>query len=114
MVDPQATASIQDRSRALARLPLFAALPANELEALAASLREIIFPAGAHLVHEGERGDQAYLILEGQLEVVKAVGTPDEREVGLRGPGEYIGEMSLFNPDGQRTASVRARQVTRV
>jgi len=32
----------------------------------------------------------------------------------LRGPGEYIGEMSLFNPDGQHTASVRARQATPV
>lgn len=104
----------QDPRQALAQVPLFTTLPPHELEALARRLRELVFQAGAQLVREGERGDQFYLILEGQLEVVKAVGTLDERLVGLRGPGEYIGEMSLFNPDGQRTASVRARRTTRV
>jgi sigma-B regulation protein RsbU (phosphoserine phosphatase) len=99
---------------ALAQVPLFAALPPHELEALATTLPTVTFPAGAHLAHEGERGDQFYLILDGQLEVMKAEGTSDERLVGLRGPSEYIGEMSLFNPDGERTASVRARLTTRV
>lgn len=98
----------------LARVPLFALLPAEELEALAARLRQVAFPTGAYLVHEGERGDQFYLILEGELEVRKAEGTPEARQVGLRGPGEYIGEMSLFNPDSARTASVRASAPTRV
>ncbi|MBL8056658.1 MAG: SpoIIE family protein phosphatase [Anaerolineales bacterium] len=98
----------------LAGVPLLATLPPSELEALAARLRELTFAPGTHLVREGERGDQFYLILEGQLEVVKAEGSPDERLVGVRGPGEYIGEMSLFNPDSERTASVRARQATRV
>lgn len=114
MVDHPSAVPPQNPSQALAQVPLFATLPTHELEALALRLRERVFQAGSDLVREGERGDQFYLILAGQLEVVKAVGTPDERLVGLRGPGEYIGEMSLFNPDGQRTASVRARQTTRV
>jgi sigma-B regulation protein RsbU (phosphoserine phosphatase) len=36
------------------------------------------------------------------------MGTADERLIGVRGAGEYIGEMSLLNPDGKRTASIRA------
>ncbi|MBP7692542.1 MAG: SpoIIE family protein phosphatase [Anaerolineales bacterium] len=101
-------------AQTLAQVPLFAALPASELEALAARLRPLTFPAGTRVVREGDHGDQFYLILAGQLEVVKAEDTPDERLVGVRGPGEYIGEMSLFNPDSARTASVRARQTTQV
>jgi phosphoserine phosphatase RsbU/P len=34
--------------------------------------------------------------------------TADERSLGRRGSGDFLGEMSLFNPDGLRTASVRA------
>lgn len=114
MVDHPIAVPPYNASQALAHVPLFATLPIHELETLAQRLRERVFQVGVAVAHEGERGDQFYLILEGQLEVVKAVGTPAERLVGLRGPGEYVGEMSLFNPDGQRTASVRARQETRV
>jgi sigma-B regulation protein RsbU (phosphoserine phosphatase) len=33
--------------------------------------------------------------------------TPEERLVAMRGAGQFIGEMSLLNPDGLRTASAR-------
>jgi sigma-B regulation protein RsbU (phosphoserine phosphatase) len=42
------------------------------------------------------------------LEVVLALGTPDERKLAVFGPGEFIGEMSLLIPGRARTASVRA------
>ena len=47
--------------------------------------------------------------MEGLIEIVKALGTSDERLLGVREPGTFIGEMSLFNPEHRRTASVRAR-----
>ncbi len=65
-------------------------------------------PSGAVLLHEGEPGSCFYFILEGQLNIVKAMGTAEERLLGVRGPGEFIGEMSLFNPAGLRTASIFA------
>jgi sigma-B regulation protein RsbU (phosphoserine phosphatase) len=36
--------------------------------------------------------------------------TPNERLVAVRGVGQFIGEMSLLNPDGLRTASARVRR----
>jgi sigma-B regulation protein RsbU (phosphoserine phosphatase) len=47
--------------------------------------------------------------MEGQIEVVKALGTPDERVIAARGAGDYVGEMSLIQLDGRRSASVRAK-----
>ena len=93
----------------LEQIPLFASLSQDEIQELAASLQQIEIPAGTVLFYEGETGDCFYTILDGQVEIVKALGTPDERLLNLRGPGEFLGEMSMFDRDGLRTASVRAR-----
>ncbi|MBI4769928.1 MAG: SpoIIE family protein phosphatase [Chloroflexi bacterium] len=96
------------REQLLGRIPLLAALPDSEIQNLAASLRPCAFPAGALLFHEGKAEDHFYILLEGRVEILKALDTPDERLLGVRDPVEFIGEMSLFNRDGRHTASVRA------
>ena len=60
------------------------------------------------LFQEGRSDDKFYILLEGQVEVVKALGSPEERRLGLRGSGNLLGEMSLFSREGCHTASVRA------
>jgi len=94
----------------IAQVPLFAQLPADELEHLVKTLDTCQYRAGEVLFSEGERGDRFYVIQNGQVEIVKSLGTANERLVALRGPGEFVGEMSLFNRSGLRTASVRAAE----
>jgi len=43
------------------------------------------------------------------LEILRAAGTADELLLNVISQGEYLGEMSLIMPGGQRTATVRAR-----
>jgi phosphoserine phosphatase RsbU/P len=93
----------------LAQVPLFAGLPHRELVYLAETLRQITIPADTVLLREGEYGDRCYVVLDGQVEIVKALGTADERLLSSYGTGELFGEMSLLNPDHQRSASVRTR-----
>jgi serine phosphatase RsbU (regulator of sigma subunit) len=92
----------------LSRVPLFSSLPPEELENLSSSLTLMKVTPGEVLFCEYDLGDFFYIIREGQVEVVKAMGTPEERSVGMRGPGEFVGEMSLLSSNGMRTASVRA------
>ncbi|HZG68825.1 MAG TPA: cyclic nucleotide-binding domain-containing protein, partial [Herpetosiphonaceae bacterium] len=92
-----------------AQVPLFASLPPGELDHLAATLERVDLPPGLVLFREGEYGDRFYLVLDGEIEVTKASGTADERLLAVRGPGQFVGEMSLLNPDGLRTATVRTR-----
>lgn len=93
----------------LSRIPLFAGLPAPELDSLLSALdvreledREILF-------REGEPGEHFYVVVSGVLEVLMAEETPEELLLNVLYEGEYFGEMSLITPGGQRTASVRAR-----
>ena len=102
------------RESLIGRVPLFSSLPPGELEALGTSLREASFAQGSLLFSEGDYGDLFYIVLEGQIEIIKALGTADERLIDVHGPGEFVGEMSLINRDGLRTASVRASHDVRM
>jgi serine phosphatase RsbU (regulator of sigma subunit) len=77
-------------------------------------LRAETIPANTLLWREGESSERLLVLQEGQVEVVKALGTDGERLLGVRGPGSFIGEMSLFARDGRHTASVRARTAVRI
>jgi signal transduction histidine kinase len=91
------------------RIPLFASLPDSEIVRLLASMKRVSVPEGTLIIQEGVPGDRFYLVIDGQLEVIKALGTQDERFLGNLEPGDGFGEMSLFDPAGLRVASVRAR-----
>ena len=98
----------------LSRVPLFHNLPQDEIQNLATTLTLRQLEDGSILFYEGDEGRHFYIVREGELQVVKSIGTHDERIVNRRRPGEFIGEMSLFNLDGKRTASVRASGSTQV
>jgi sigma-B regulation protein RsbU (phosphoserine phosphatase) len=98
----------------LKHVPLFVSLPAGELAEMAASLQESHYLAGTVLFREGDYGDRFYIVLDGWIAIVKALGSDDERLLGIRGAGEFVGEMSLLSQDGLRTASVRVEEDARV
>ena len=98
----------------LRHVPLFVSLPPSELANMARSLQETRYAAGTVLFREGDYGDRFYIVLDGCIAIVKALGSDDERLLGLRGAGEFVGEMSLLSQDGRRTASVRVEADARV
>ena len=67
----------------------------------------IHLPAGQELFAEGSRGDRAYVIESGELEILKASGNRPIL-LAVRKTGDVIGEIALLE-DVPRTATVRAR-----
>ena len=92
----------------LDKIAWFASLPAHARTELAAIQQLVTLSAGAVLFREGERGDTICLLLDGQVEIIKSLDPPDQRLIRVQGPGALLGEMALLDPDGLRTASVRA------
>jgi phosphoserine phosphatase RsbU/P len=90
-------------------MPLFTSLPEEEIGQVMRSLRPLALPRHTYLFREGEQGDRFYIVLEGEIEILKRLETGDERLLSVRGTGDFIGEMSLFDREGLRTASVRSR-----
>lgn len=89
----------------IASAPLFADLPAAELEALAGAMGEAEVDAGVEVVTADESGSTVYLIEAGEAEVIGA-GVPSPVVLG---PGDPFGEMGLLLTAGRRTATVVAR-----
>jgi CRP-like cAMP-binding protein len=65
------------------------------------------FRAGEALMHEGERGREVMILLEGRVKV--AFTTAEGREVvlGFCGPGDLLGELSVLD-EAARSSSVLA------
>ncbi|MEW6403168.1 MAG: SpoIIE family protein phosphatase [Chloroflexota bacterium] len=93
----------------LAKIPLFAELPAEELARLISLMDRRELEPGEILFSEGEPGEHLYVVMSGELEILMGAGKPDEFILNILRAGEYLGEMSLIVPGGHRTASVRAR-----
>jgi serine phosphatase RsbU (regulator of sigma subunit) len=93
----------------LARIPFFTALPPEELDRLVGELDVVNLNSGDILFREGDPGEHLYVVVNGELEILMAPDTDDELILNILHAGEYLGEMSLIQPGGLRTASARAR-----
>ncbi|MEW6364390.1 MAG: aspartate ammonia-lyase [Acidobacteriota bacterium] len=97
---------MEDIGRILKGSEIFAGLDEPVLELLvAAAERQEVF-AGAYLFQQGAPRESLFLIVEGQIEVLRDRGDGPEQLV-IMGPGESLGE-SAFVYAGLHTASARA------
>ena len=87
---------------------MFAGLPADDLVAVAGVVREFEGSAGQVLTIEGRIGHDAFVVLEGLIEVRR-----NDEVVDVLGEGAVVGEVALFT-DGRRNATVIARTDVRL
>ncbi len=67
------------------------------------------FPGGQFLFHEGDAGDEMYVILEGKVMISKLIPGGGEEALAILERGDFFGEMALI--DGQpRSADAKAFQ----
>jgi uncharacterized protein YhbP (UPF0306 family) len=91
---------------------VFRDLPRQEVETLAARLGTLQVDAGATIVRQGAPADKFFIIVEGDVEVVReeAPGKPASKLASLK-QGQFFGEMAILR-DSPRTATVRALTAT--
>ena len=72
-----------------------------------------IYKDGEVIICEGEDGHCMFVIQEGEAEVIMQGVEDQEIRLGVRGEGEFFGEMAIFDRD-VRSATVRALGDARV
>jgi hypothetical protein len=99
---------LRPRVALLSELDLLAGADRTTLERLAAAATEVVLPAGATVIREGEEADALWILARGELSV--SAGSRELEPV--RAPG-YVGELGLLHGI-PRTATVRTRQESTV
>ena len=93
-------ASKSVQREALSAVPLFAGCSKRELAQVAKAGTELTKEAGSVVVDQGQMGREAFVILDGTVEVSRG-----DRKIASLGKGDVVGELSLLD-HGPRTASV--------
>jgi CRP/FNR family transcriptional regulator, cyclic AMP receptor protein len=97
----------------LRNIGLFGALSDDVLEYLASQLSVETPPAGATLFREGEDASAMFVVISGEVEVLKKSKRGIEARVAVLGPGDWFGEMSIVDIQ-PRSATVRALAPSRL
>lgn len=87
---------------------LFEGLPDDALQALAEKISSQTLKKNETLFHKGDIGNSLFMIDEGYLDIVAEDKQGGKLILNQCGPGETIGEMSLFDEE-PRSASVVAK-----
>ena len=100
---------LRPRVELLSVLDLLAGADRSTLERLAAAAEEVVLPAGRVVMREGDKADDLWVLVQGELSVSAAGGGPVARELEpVKAPG-YVGELGLLH-NIPRTATVRTRR----
>lgn len=91
----------------LREIGLFGGLDDTTLEILAAELPMQNETVGARVVNEGDPAKEMFVVVAGELEVLKRSPTGSEVRVAMLGPGDWFGEMAIVDVQ-PRSATVRA------
>jgi len=91
----------------LREIGLFGGLGDEVLQDLSGSLEMVELTPGSVVFREGDSGREMFVLLDGEMEVLKQSKRKHETRVAVLGPGDWFGEMSILDVL-PRSATVRA------
>ncbi len=103
---------LTDKILHLKNIEIFADLSVNELAAVASVTEEVHFGEGETVFKEGDHGDTLFLVVEGEVAVIKDIDGERQIELDSIGAGDYFGEMALFGDD-RRSATIQVKTAAR-
>jgi CRP-like cAMP-binding protein len=99
--------SAADTLAFLREVRLFKDIADPELSALGETMEERVLRRGQVLLREGDAGEEMFVVRQGSLVISKAVTGRVEQVLARIGPGDFFGEMSLFD-HAPRSATIQA------
>jgi CRP/FNR family transcriptional regulator, cyclic AMP receptor protein len=99
------------REELLKKVPIFSELGRRDLERLSKLMVPRQVRAGEVIIKEGDQAAGFFVINSGKVEVVQDVDGSNPQRLATLGPGDFFGEMALFE-GFPRNATVRAMDDT--
>jgi ABC-type sulfate/molybdate transport systems ATPase subunit len=105
--DEERTVGLNEIVTLLMDIPLFADIDRSKLKLLAFTGERLQFNENQEVFHQGDPGHHAYVIVEGEVDVVLE-SRGGESTVATLGSNEFFGEMALLSKI-PRTTTIRAK-----
>jgi CRP/FNR family transcriptional regulator/CRP/FNR family cyclic AMP-dependent transcriptional regulator len=105
---PPAVGDVPNPLGLLAGSAIFEGLREADLERLLPSLRVRSFGKDSYLFREGDPGSHLYLVVHGEVKIARVTESGGEIVFAVVGPGGVIGELSVFDEDGERSTDAVA------
>ena len=99
---------VHQEAELLRNVPLFAGLDRAKLKLLAFTSASLRFAPGETIVRQGDQGDCAFVILDGEVEIVRETNDGGEMQLTVQGRNALVGEMAVLT-NSPRAATGRAR-----
>ena len=97
----------------LSKISLFSLMKNRDLRRIAKLAHHHSFKKGELIIKEGERDGRLFVIISGKVEIIKGLGSQNEKSLRILKPINYFGEMALLD-DYIRTASIVAMEDTEI
>lgn len=82
----------------ITQVPIFSNLNQEEMMEVARITSEKTYEKGEMIYTAGDSGDKLYVIHQGKIKITRVSEAGKEHVIRVLGPGEFLGELSLFNP----------------
>lgn len=89
----------RDGKNCITRVPVFSNLTYEEMMEVARITSEKTYEKGEMIYTAGDQGQLLYVIHEGKVKISRIAETGKEQVIRVLGPGEFLGELSLFSPE---------------
>ena len=96
----------------ISQVPLFEGLDEAQQNSLRSKMGQTTLRRGEVLFEEGEPGNRLYIITEGKVKLGHTSMDGRENLLAVLGPGEIIGELTLFDPGPRSTTATAVSPVT--
>jgi len=90
---------------ALDKVALFARLTDEAREALSQYFRKVRLDRDELIFSEGDPADAFYVVLSGQVQIVKGGSREESRLMAILSPGDFFGEMGLVEDQPRLAAA---------
>lgn len=79
-------------------VPIFTHITTQEMLEIAAITTDRTFQKGEMIYTAGDKGEKLYVIHKGRVKITRLSASGKEQVIRVLGPGDFMGELSLFSP----------------
>ncbi len=94
------------------QVPLFSGLDEAQQVSLQQKMGQTTLRRGETLFDEGDLGDRLYIVTEGKVKLGHTSNDGRESLLAVLGPGEILGELTLFDPGPRSTTATAVSPAT--